>query len=174
MTKSQTKTIIVCVGIMLVLLVGFGVLSSMTAGFTDFEPKEPTLNSDNLYTADGVTLVSTNDGNGVAITVDDNGAIELDGTADTTLKYTVGTVTLDAGTYTLSAYNKASRAGVYLTATDGENTYDFDFTPANTIEIEEDGTELTIELIIAKGTSLNRVDILPVIMPGEETGDFYE
>ena len=175
MTTSQKKSTMLTVGIVVLLLVAFAVCSAMTAGFTDWEPKMPTVNPDNYYSKADIELESCRPGDGIIITVDENtGAIELDGKADKDLEYVVGTVTLNKGTYNLTSSNKTSKAGVYVTATSGDSVTYFDFTTDNVIEVAADNTVYTITIHINEGTTLNHVDILPVIASGEETVNFYE
>lgn len=175
MTTSQKKSTVLTVGIVALLLVAFALCSAMTAGFTDWEPKMPTVNPDNLYSTVDLEIVDSNTGYGIAVNVDETtGAIELDGTATDDLDYVVGTVTLNKGTYTLTSSNKTSKAGVYVTATSGDSETFFDFTPYNVIEVTADNTVYTITIHINEGTTLNHVDILPVIASGEDTVSFYE
>lgn len=175
MTTSQKKSVWLTVGIVVLLLVAFALCSAMTAGFTDWEPKQPTVNPDNYYSTVDLELESCNPGDGIVITVDDaTGAIELNGTATGDLEYVVGTVTLDKGTYNLTSSNKTSKAGIYVTAKSGSTETYFDFTTDNVIEVADDNTVYTITIHINEGTTLNHVDILPVIAAGEDTVSFYE
>ena len=175
LSKNQKKTMGITIGAVAALLVVFAVLSAFTSGFTNFEVPVPTINPDNFYSNAELVIVDSNNGNGVRVDVDENtGALEFDGTAAVDLTYTVGTVVLNKGTYTLTASNKTSLAGIYVTAEHDDDVEYFDFTPSNTIDVVSDGTEYTIVVHIAKGTSLNHVDILPVISSGDEIVDFYE
>lgn len=171
MTKSQKKTMIVTLAVTLVLFIAFGMISSMTQGFTNFDRE---VNEANLYGSAEVVLVDSNDGNGVRIDVDEEtGAFVLNGKAASDLEYMVATITLDKGEYTLEACDKASKAGVYLTAEIGDNVTYFDFTPGNTLNIAADNTTVTIMLYIADDVQLNNVKVLPVIYTGDESVDFY-
>lgn len=175
MTTSQKKSVWLTVGIVTLLLVAFALCSAMTAGFTDWEPKQPTVNPDNYYSTVELELESCRPGDGIIITVDENtGAIELDGKATKDLEYVVGTVTLNKGTYNLTSSDVTSNAGVYVTATTGSDVTYFDFTPHNVVEVAADNTVYTITIHINEGTSLYHVDILPVIAAGEDTVNFYE
>ena len=134
----------------------------------------PSISESNYYSTAEVTIKDMNDGNGVKVTVNDKtGAITLNGKAEESLTYNVGTVELDKGEYTLTAINVASKNTVYLTATSGETTYNFDFVPGNTIEIDADGTVFTLKLHIAEGADLSNVKVLPTIVSGDTAGDFY-
>ena len=180
MTKRLTLGGAVLMFLVTILLVGF--LGNVTNGFQDFdkdtiiENTSKKVNPDNLYTVECVELVDKNDGSGIVVDVNEkNGAIVLNGTASEDTTYVVGNITLDKGTYTLSAIKGASRSTVYMTATVGANSpYYFDFTPGNTIEISEDDTSVELKIVIAKDCELDNVQVLPVIVSGDEIGDFYK
>lgn len=133
------------------------------------------LNEDNLYTVDCVTLEDSNLGNGVVVDVDeDTGVISLSGTPAADHTYTVGTIKLDKGTYTITAIEGAALNTVYMTLKEsGGNEHQFDFTPGNTITIGADDTECTLEIHVKADAELGSVKILPVIVSGDEAGEFY-
>lgn len=175
MKKSTLRIIAIILG---VVLLG-GVIAFSTGLFAVDEDKQDEyfgrkVNEDNLYTVECLELYDTNDGDGISVDVDEKkGGIKLNGTANVDKTYTVGTVTVPAGTYTLTACDGASRAGVYVTASAGSTTYNFDFTPDNTVQISEEVT-LTITIHVAEDAELNNVWILPVIVEGDEAADFYK
>ncbi len=176
MRKTQSKTIFTVIVIVAIMMFAFAAVSFITSGFTKFKPDEKIANEDNFYTQAEITLKDTKDGNGVTINIDDNGAIKLGGksTASDELEYTIGTVTLDQGSYTLMACSKASFAGVYVTATAGSDVTYFDFTPGNVLNISTDDTVVTLTLVIAEGATVNNIKVLPVIYTGDEAIDFYK
>ena len=155
-----------------------GAVGWLSSGFTDFTKDgisskfEPTLNADNLYSAECVVLESGNSGDGVSITVNDNGSIKVKGKNESeteVLEYTIGTITLDAGTYTFTALEGASKNTALVVAVNGENEYCADF-GANTFTLES-VTELVIKLVIKPETEINAT-VYPVIVPVEEAADF--
>ena len=182
------KKRITWIGAIVLVLVStlvIGIIGNVTNGFQDFDKEtieenmSPKVNEDNLYTAANCSLVDTNDGNGVVISVDEKtGALSLDGknTSTDILTYEIGKVTLNRGTYTMTAISGASRQGAYVTASvAGDSTAKyFDFTPGNTIEITSDSVEVTLTLHIAFGAAFANKAVLPVIVPGEESGQFYK
>ncbi len=176
MRRSQKKTIFTVTVIVAVMLLAFAALSFMTAGFTQLSADQKTINPDNLYSTANIILEDTNDGNGITIDIDKNGAIKLSGksVAENDLTYTIGTVTLDKGEYTLTACSKASFGGVYVIATVGSDVTYFDFTPGNVLEITADDTVVTLQLVVAEGAALSNVKVLPVISEGENIVDFYK
>ena len=134
----------------------------------------PKINPDNLYSNVEMALTDGNDGNGIVIEVDKRtGAITLDGTAEEDLTYTIGTVKLNAGEYYLTAVDGASQKTVYVSATAGEKTTNFDFTPNNVFTVDADETTLTLTINVAYGTKLDNVKILPCIAV-EEGVSFYK
>ena len=173
MTKSQKKTMIITLAVTLILFIGFGMISSMTQGFTDFEI-EPTVNESNFYADIELDIVDRHDPKGLKVSVEEEtGAFTLNGKPTEAINYTVGTIVLNKGEYKLEALDNASHAGVYLTATANGKTVDFDFTPDNVLTIASDNTEVTIEVHVAKDVQLNSVKVLPVIYTGNESVDFY-
>ena len=132
------------------------------------------VNENNLYTVDCCELEDTNDGSGIVIDVDERtGAITVSGTADESAEYVVGTVVLDKGTYTFTAVKGGTISTIYMTATNGSEVIKADFT-GNQIVIETDGTEVVLTLHIAGEKEFNNKDVLPVIVPGEKSGDFWK
>ena len=165
-----------------VLLVG--VIGWMTTGFTDFTKESVAdkfaseVNEKNFHQPENCSLKSSNDGDGIVVTVNKDGSVELDGqnTSKTTDKtYTIGTVTLDKGTYTFTALKGASKAKAYVTleyAKGSEVTIiNADFT-GNTFEIPSDATVCTLKVTIRPEVEINAT-VLPVIIPGEEAGAYY-
>ena len=175
--RSSTKKTLLIVGVacVLIMIVGF-----LTSGFTAWDKDSVAdnvarkVNPDNLYTVDAVSLKDSNDGYGIVVDVDEKtGAITLDGIASKDMEFTVGTVTLPKGTYTLTASNKSAMNGVYVTATIGATVYNFDFTPGNTISLDTESSAV-IKIHIANEAELNNIKILPVIVEGDEAGNFYK
>ena len=174
MTNSQKKTMWITLAVVLVMFIAFGMISSVTAGFTDFEAKDPVVNEDNFFADATIELKDSNDGYGVRVDVEEStGAVTLNGTASQDRSDKLATVTLDKGTYTLEACDKASLAGIYVTATVGDKVVNFDFTPNNVLEITADDTVVTITIEICEDTQLNNVKVRPVIYTGDESVKFY-
>lgn len=168
MKKKPTWLGVVC--LVLAALTVFGVAMSLTDNFTTTDISRP-LNDDNFYTASCMTLEDTNDGSGIIVDVKDNGSIKLKGTASDDVDYTIGSVTLNKGTYTFTAVSGAALNSVYVTATVGSTVHNADFT-GNTFEITSDNTVVTLEVHIAADTEINKT-VYPVIVSGDEAGDFF-
>lgn len=177
---SRRATIGMVVGIALAVILIIGFISYATAGFTQFESKQVSANlakkpnPDNFFTKDCLTLENSNDGSGILLTVNDNGSIKVKGTASAEREYVIGSVRLNAGTYTLTALENAGLNTAYVKATIGANAYYADFTGANgrTFRIVEDDTEVRLKLCISEDAVLNAT-VYPVIVKGEEPGSFF-
>ena len=177
--KKKLKVVGMIAGIMAAVLLlgavagGFGILKLDKDKAKDV--LLPAINPDNYYSKATVTLEDMNDGNGVVVKVDERtGAVTLDGKAETDLTYEIGTVKLDAAKeYTGTAIKGGSKASVYVAATYGETSVNFDFV-GNTFEIAEDETVVTLTIHISEGTELDNLKVLPTIVKGDEAGSFYE
>ena len=176
MKKTTKRTILICsIFMAAVMLLGF-----VTAGFQQWSIDEMKdnasrkVNPDNYYTIECVELVDSNTGDGIEVDVNEkNGAIRLNGTADVDMTLELGSVTLDAGEYTLTAIDGASNATIYMTATVGSTVYKFDFTPNNTITITSDNTVVELSIIIKQDAKLHNVQVLPVIVEGKESASYW-
>ena len=156
--------------LLLVSLVGFGLIINWTNGLQEFDMSRP-LNEDNLYSADLLELKSGNPGDGVAFNVNDNGSFKVKGKADANVSYKIADITLDQGTYTITALEGASKGGACVEIDMLGSTYHADFTD-NTIIVVEDDTTITLTLKISEGTEINAT-IYPVIVEGNEAADYF-
>ena len=174
--KSSTVKII-CIILVPVLLCGF--LGWLTGGFQNFDSESvgdkfaPEVNDKNLYTAECMTLKDRNAGDGIVVTVNDDGSFKVKGTASEDITFEIGEVTLNEGTYTLTALKGASKASAYVKCVSdaGLDVY-ADFT-GNTFTVNTDNTVVTLGFAISEGTEINAT-VYPVIVAGEEAGDFYK
>ena len=170
-------------GLIIALIITLAVVAVggfVTAGFTIFRPDEikdhftPGLNEANLYTAEHLTIEDTNTGYGVKIDVQDNGSIKLNGKASAEISKTFAMLSLNKGTYTLTAVDGSNIASYYVTADVGGEEFKADFTPDNTFEVIADNTTVALTLHIAKDADVSGVVVYPVIVSGEEAGSFFE
>ena len=170
MTLGKTLVVVlVCILSCGFLMWAFGGLNDMSVDNAKdvFERK---VNEDNLYTSECVTITDRNDGNGIKLTVNDNGTIAVKGTADATVNYDLATVSLKAGEYTFTALEGASLKGAYVSLSLEGVDKPADFT-GNTFTVVED-TEVVITLHIAEGTEINAT-VYPVIVKGDEAGTYF-
>ena len=176
MRKSTLRTICAILAVCLVGgAIGFGSGLLKVDEDKNYEIFGQKPNENNVYTVECMTLVDSNDGRGVTIDVDERtGAIKLNGTASDNITKEIGKVDLKAGTYTLTAVKGASMNGVYVTLKAGSTVYNFDFTPGNTFTVSSDLTGCAITLNIKEGAELNYVNVLPVIVSGDEAESFYK
>lgn len=131
------------------------------------------LNEDNLYTSDCLTLKDKTDGD-LKINVKRNGSIVLDGkSGDDDETYEIGTIDLEAGVYTLTANEDASLDTCYVTLTANQTEYKFDFEDGNTITLSADADDCVITLHVKGDVEFDNFELLPVIVEGDKSGDFY-
>ena len=170
MTKKTLKSIAIILAIVTALgAVGF--VSGLVVIDQDKSDEYFTrkVNEDNLYQTATITLVDSNNGKGVSVDVNEkNGVITLNGNASEDMEFTIGTVTLEAGEYTLTAIKNGGLNTVYV---DAGNVH-FDFTPGNVLKPSET-TSYTLKIYIKEGTELNNLTIMPIIAAGTESIDYF-
>ncbi len=137
-----------------------------------YGPKD--LNEDNLYTVECMTLEDDKDGKLKIDVNEKTGAIILDGkSGDEDETYEIGKIDLEAGTYTLTAIEGASLEKVYVTITANQTEYKFDIKGENTITLDADAEDCVITLHVMAEVEFEDLEILPVIVEGDEAADFY-
>ena len=139
--------------LLLISLVGFGFIINWTNGLQEFDMSRP-LNEDNLYTAELLEIESGNPGDGVTVNVNDNGSFKVKGKADSDISYKIAEITLDQGTYTITALEGSSKGGACVEIEMLGSTYHADFTD-NTIIVVEDDTTITLTLKITEHFNFN-------------------
>ncbi len=166
------KTILIIVATILCLGLVAGVGGAL------YEKVIAERNPDNLLKVDDTYIKSQKTNYGLEIDVDDNGVIKLEGNTSANEELVVQTVTLPAGTYTISGIEKPNIAKMTLAAkVDGNSYYAGLSNDTFTLEAEKavtivinvqtgEGDEKTIDYV-------NRT-IKPVLVKGEEIGDFYK
>lgn len=190
MTRKTKKTLIRAVAALLGFVLVVGALSFIgkkTNGFADDITIDALtkrdLNPDNLYTADLLlfeTNFKQNTGIGFTIEPNEDGSFVLDGKCSSTETETfpLATVDLEEGTYTLTSGAATSMYGVslYLEPTTGpaeDGMIPFDFGGVNgTVDTITAG-KYYIVLSVAPETELDDVHFYPVIVKGDEAGEFY-
>ena len=157
--------IVIC----LVMLALFGAVLKFTNNFTEVDFSRP-LNENNQYTAECMTIKDSNDGNGIVISVNENGSFKVKGTATEDITKEIGKVKLAPGTYTATAIDGGAKNTVYVTYEFDGVTGHADFTDRTfTVEVE---TEVTLTLHIEKDSVIN-CTVYPVIVEGEANGSFF-
>ena len=169
--KSTWKTIGIIVAIValgaLLLSIGIPFINSMR----DRNP------ANLIKTGDGYLKSKVTD-YGLEVKVDENGAIHFDGQTSRNELLTVQTVTLGAGTYTISGIKDVDISKMYLAAKWGEGNIAYAGTESATFVLDAE-TEVTVVINIF-GTEdgentiswANRT-VLPVLVQDDEPGDFY-
>ena len=164
------------IAVVLVMLLSFGCVMWIFGGLNNLsldtakDRFDKEINADNLYTAECMTLTDRNDGNGLIVTVNDNGSIHIKGTADEDTTYAIGTVSLEAGEYTFTALDGASLKSAYVYLDLNGTPIKADFT-GNTFTVVEDST-VQLSITVKKGTEINAT-VYPVIVSGTEAASFF-
>ena len=167
--RINWKSFIIGVVAVVLVLVICGTTASL---IKKYGPKD--LNEDNIYTVDCMTLEDDKDGKLEIDVNEKTGAIVLKGeSGDTAETYEIGKVDLEAGTYTLTAIEDASVETVYVTITVNQVEHKFDIKGENTITVEADVEDCVITLHVMPEVEFDDLEILPVIVEGDEAADFY-
>ena len=184
MKKSTVKIITIC----LIMCLALGFVGWMTSGFTAFDKDSISdkfarkMNEDNLIykeflVEDAYTNKSGNDGNGLTWTVNDDGTITVNGTADADSTFVLCDITLKTGEYTFTAVDGGSKNSYYVQGkvndavvwySDWETT---DTTSA--IKSFTTDTKVTFSIVVKEGTEMKNVTFYPVIVEGDEVGNYY-
>lgn len=171
MTKKTLKSIAIILAIVTALgAVGF--VSGLVVIDQDKSDEyfARKVNEDNLYQSATVTLVDSNDGRGISVDVNEkNGVITLNGNASEDITLTVGTVTLEAGEYTLTAIKNGGLNSIYMSA----GAVNFDFTPDNVLK-PTSTTTYTLTIVIKEGTELKNLAVMPIIASGTESVEYFQ
>ena len=176
-TVRMTWWMLLLVGLAIIMAVSF--IGKITGGFTkDWE--DVTIlerNPDNELTGKyGWKDDVYNVGDGYKLTARKDGSIIING------KYTgsngkaeipLETVTLQAGTYTISGAPNGGNATYYLKATVGDTDYIANF-GAEGGTFTTNGGQVTVTLVLFGDYDFSNVKIQPVIVEGSEAGDFYK
>lgn len=197
--KKRSITTGILVAVVLVAVLATGLVSRLTDGFTVLNPKDvftPKLNDENAFfgqiedreifdnyeidavAKDGVITMS-----GEVLALDSTGLTYSD-------PINIATLKLKKGTYTFTCFDDPSvksyfAVGQYTVAgathtwfADYENIPGIDFgamfgtTHERTLTLDED-TTITFKIMIAEGAKLDKVKVMPVIVEGDEVGNFY-
>ncbi len=199
MKRNSKKSLAIVIAAVVVSVLLCGFLVRITDGFQVLDPKEvfaAKLNEENLFfekVEDGEIF----DNYQIDAVVKD-GVITLNGkiVAEDNTRLTFSdpiefvTMKLEKGTYTFTCFDDPTvksyfAVGEYIA--DGElHTWlaDFEKVPGidlsaelgnvheRTLTLEED-TTITFKIMIAEGAELEKIKGMPVIVSGDEVGDFY-
>ena len=174
--KEFSFNLVTIVVVIAVVVAALSVIGHLSGGFENMKISEWNLrerNEENLISGE---FKDYNEGNGVTAEGDKYGVITVDGMYmgdGESVSIAVDTVTLEAGTYTLSGDIKGSNftyrlsakdSGGLVVATSGLNNATFSLGSTTTLQI-------VIEVF--KGVELENVKISPVLVKGTEPGDFF-
>lgn len=169
--KSHQWLSIVC--LVLICILCTGIISRLTEGFTNFDAKDifaKKRNEENLLPSDYVGNFG-NLGVGVLATAKEDGSILLEGTCTESTKITLATVTLPAGTYTLSGVSNATKSTCWLSAS--ESAWIGDISGSDKITLSSEKA-VTFYLNVAIGTTFeDGYTVYPVVNAGDTAVEFY-
>ncbi len=180
--------IVLAVVLVVGLIVGMTNIVSKMSNSDPFGVREP--NKDNLLKAELYSALDGTKENGIKISVDDNGVITLNGTAeeDTVIDLVSyeGSEKIAlprSGFFYLSGCLDGSLETYYLYASDSEKGVDlaYNFNDSTVGVVKPEGVEVSsllenvteIHLGVVKGTELNNVKIYPTLGDGEKVS-FYK
>lgn len=177
-TVRMTWWKILLIGLAIVLAVSF--IGKITGGFTkDWE--DVTIlerNPDNELTGKyGWKDDVYNNGDGYKLTAKKDGSVVINGEytgSSGKAEIPLEKVTLAAGTYTISGAPNGGNATYYLKATVDSTDYIADFGSEGGTFTLTTSTEVTVSLVLFGEHEFNYVKIQPVLVEGDEAGDFYE
>ena len=177
--SKRTKKLLVCVAAFMAVVFTVALLAKATANFENlFSPGDwsiQELNEDNLYqtlklSADVKNGMIADGAKGIMIEIDDNNVIKIDGTADENVTYTVGTVTLAAGTYVFdSDLTKGSKGTVYVSLMNGDAEVACSYRGEVVFTLATEST-LTMTVTVTAETEVEQT-LKPVICVGAEADD---
>lgn len=162
-----------CLAILGASLVGF-----ISGGFSEKNPTnwfDKDRNPDNLLKVNDTYVKTHNTNRGIDVKVDKNGVIKMSGKATSASSFTVQTVTLSAGTYTISGLanpniDEFSMYAIYSES--GDRAYADTESATFTIS-EETSVQVVISWAKDYKISLANQTIKPVLVKGETAGEFY-
>lgn len=159
-----------CIVSATVLSAGIGFMSD---GFTNSDVSswmDRELNADNLIKVDDY-LIKDGDtnGEGITVSVNEDGVIKLNGKSTGTDEYTVCELSVAPGTYTISGVASTGDCGLQVLGSGIEakaGTRNDSFTV-------EETTTISVVVYVGEDVKLFNKTIKPVLVKGEEPGDFY-
>lgn len=180
MRINKTTLKMIAIAAVAVLVASF--IGHITGGFQT-PLKDATLrdrNPDNLltgkYTSDGWKDDAYNVGDGYKLTAANDGTVTVNGKytgSDSCASIELETITLAAGTYTLSGATNGGNQTYLIRATYDGSTAIGDFSSTKTFTLTS-SMEVKVELVLYGDYDFNYVKIRPVLVEGSDVGDFYK
>ena len=166
------RLILIALGI--VLAVSF--IGRATDGFSkDIKDMSiRTRNPDNLLSGE---FEDYNAGDGITVTAKKDGTLILNGEykgSESSVVIPVETVTLSAGTYTISGAPNGGNYTYHLRVKYGETTVISDYGASGGEFTLTASTSVAVELVVFGDNEFKNVKIQPVLVVGTEAGDFYK
>ena len=170
--KRGWKTAGIIVAVIAIVALVAGAATTLLGSMRETNPK-------NMIKVDeGYMRDVKNNGYGLSIDVKDDGTIRLKGQTSKNEEFTVQTVTLSAGTYTISGL-ESNLDKVVLKAVYGEGNAAISGMDNATFTLESESEVRVVLTIQGSEDGNNTIDwtnntIRPVIVGGSEAGDFYK
>lgn len=183
--RVKNKLMIKVVAIVLIACAGVVLLGNITGGFQNMKPSEWQLrevNKDNLY--QDLTFADTDgtleDGaDGIAVTLEKNNVLKVNGTAEADKEIMVGTTTLKAGSYVFdSSLKNGTKGTIYLRVvnTANDEVLASDYSAASVFTVSAD-TSVRLEIVVAKNAAIKNLTLEVVLCEGtaaSELVSFYK
>lgn len=131
-------------------------------------------NEKNLLTVDDTYLKDTKLTNGIELDVTEDGAIHIKGDPSDNASVIIQEVKLAAGTYTISGIEKLDTNKVMLCVSYGNGNIAIAGDTSATFTLDAEET-VSVELRFVKDAEIHYANrtIRPVLVEGDEPGDFY-
>ena len=173
--KKRTIRSIALIALMAVVCtISVSVVGFASNGFKDKDVAswiERDLNEENLIKVDSYKIKDEqDDGKGIKARVNDDGVIKLSGKATSENSFTVCTVELPAGKYTISGLKSGDNYGLKVV---GANNLGAKAGTSSATFVLESPQTVTVAIYVAEDTILFNKTVKPVLVSGAEAGDFY-
>lgn len=117
------------------------------------------------------------DGSGVEWKIKKDGTVIADGEASTNTSFEIGTISLDAGTYTFTANEDVDRNKFYVVGlVNGEEVWLSDIVNSTIGKTHTftSKTSVTFRIVVLEGAKLNNVKFTPCVVSGKIEGEYYK
>lgn len=178
--SRKTKRIITYIGVILIAVAVCSFVGKISGGFQkDFDEWQlKERNEANLLS--GTSFEEYNNGDGITLKAKKDGTVVIDGTylgKSENIIVPIESVNLGVGTYTLSGAPKGGNYTYYIRAEykDGSSSSVYaigDFSNTATFTLTS-AQSVNISIVIFPGVEFNNVNVRPVLVVGNEAGEFY-
>ncbi len=172
--KRTLRTIAICALLVIVSTISLSVVGFASDGFQNKDVLtwiKKDVNEENLIKADAYVIKDDqDDGKGIKARVSEDGVIKLTGRATSDNSFTVCTVELAPGTYTISGAKSGDDFGLKVV---GPNLEAKSGTSSATFTLDT-AQVVTVSIYVAQDTLLFNKKITPTLVTGTKAGNFFE